>query len=162
MSVKKSTTKTKRAAATELALRSGKEWAQLFLERARKNPNDYALQGWTQDAESAFGDNPHELDNFYMTIQGACLRDSLKAVGTMSREALECHLAGIEDRISKAATVLVMGGDFAQGEINSDGGIDSGARRMVADAMEMADEQLVAANAAIALLKAEAGIKEAA
>ncbi len=97
-----------------------------------------------------------------MTLQAACLgqRSPEKdPTHQMSRGALECHLAAIEDRISKTATVLVMATDYTQGESGSDDRIEPAAARMVVNAMEMADEQLVAAQAAVDQLKAEAGIK---
>ncbi len=70
---KKSNTKAERAAATEAAFKSGKTWAQRFIELVRENPKDYRLQGWIQDVEMKFEGNPRELNDFYMTIQQACM-----------------------------------------------------------------------------------------
>ena len=165
MAGKKGNTKAEHMAASEAALKGGRTWAQRFIELVRENPKNYALQGWIDDAESHFKGNPVELNDFYMTLQAACLGQhspETNPTHQVSREALECHLAAIEDRISKTATVLVMATDYAQGESGSDDRIDFGAARMVVDAMEIADEQLAAATAAIAELKAEAGIKEVA
>ena len=73
MAEKNSNTKTEHIVAIEAALKSGKAWAQRFIELARKNPNDYALRGRISDAEHHFKGKPDELADFYMTIQGACV-----------------------------------------------------------------------------------------
>jgi hypothetical protein len=68
---------------------------------------------------------------------------------TMSREALACHIDAIEDRISKAGSVLTVATEHVEGQT----------RRMVLDAIEVVDEQMVQAQRAIDQLKSEAGIK---
>ena len=130
----------------------GAAWAQRFIDGIKVGPK-YDLQGWISDAEGLFEGKPNELGAFYDTLQAGILQAGegrAMADVTMSRLALDCHLAGIEDTISKTATILVMAKDYIEGETGD----------MVKDAMDLMEQQMGMAQRSIRGLKSEAGIKE--
>ena len=68
---------------------------------------------------------------------------------TMSREALECHLAAIDDRIEKTVNVLGYLPEYIEGDT----------AKMVKTSIEISVEMARSAQHAIDRLKSEAGIK---
>ena len=67
---------------------------------------------------------------------------------TMSREALECHLSAINNRIEKSITMLGYLDDYCEGDI----------AEMLTNSIEISVDMARGARRAIELLKAEAGL----
>lgn len=115
MAGKKSNTPAEHLADIDEALKRGKTWALKFIELARDNSKDYNLQGWIDDAERAFKDEPDELWDFYRTIQQACTGKtpagrSAYGEGPLSAEekTIVGMYRGIRSRWEKNALFLLM------------------------------------------------------
>lgn len=119
MAVKKGITKAEFIAASEAAARGGRTWAQRFIELVREQPKNYALQGWIDDAEHYFKGNPEELNDFYMTLQAACLGQrspETDPTSTRKTEAADSRERRVEskyvlehDQVKEIRHVLLIG-----------------------------------------------------
>ena len=127
----------------------GAAWARLFIDSYRSNPEDYALDGWVEDAERLFKDNRVERNAFYDALEKGFLPGggTRKSGGIERTNALpnstNTDLLDVMDSVGMASHALRVARDLVTDGIGRNG-CDVDELTVISCVLDRADVQLLA------------------